>query len=263
MSVKDAFIIDLLQDMPAALLNHVETQIPSVVTVSCPTTIEASIIAQGVLAYNLNEILKAFQGLPWVELQLRTGQRNITEIGKLLASLEVIQAGGDDISIIVPQEGATYYGWFDEFRATADGVESMRVTVGAADSEEMTLQDGVWQCLFPIPIGQHTAEFEAFTADGEVLTASVSFTVAKFETYPGDGDTIPSGQTTVTLDPKGIDVSSALVTIAGAGVEMVWNNATAVWECVTDVVSGTANFIFTVVTVAGDLIEQTIQANIE
>ena len=105
--VKQQFIT-ALNTTPDGIDEFLETPIPTVDSFTKPTDIDSSIIAQGVLAYNINEILRAFGGLTIVELLLRIGQHNSVLQGALLAGLEYIEKESFEFTIVSPTPTGIY-----------------------------------------------------------------------------------------------------------------------------------------------------------
>lgn len=105
--VKQSFI-DALNTTPDGIDAFLETPIPTVAAFAMPTDVDSSIIAQGKLAYNINEILRAFGGLTPIELLLRIGQHNSVLQGALLAGLEYIEQEGYEFTIVSPTPTGIY-----------------------------------------------------------------------------------------------------------------------------------------------------------
>jgi len=68
---KTDLLAEILTDLPAGIQDHIETAIPTLTATSAPTDTDSAILAQGVLAHNLNQIFQAFEGLPLVAVRGR------------------------------------------------------------------------------------------------------------------------------------------------------------------------------------------------
>lgn len=103
-------LIEALNSTPDGIDAFLETGIPALLTIGEPTTVDAAIIAQGQLAYNLNLVLKAFEGLTPIELLLRIGQHNSVLQGALLAGLELVsgERAEFDFYFVFPSSGGVY-----------------------------------------------------------------------------------------------------------------------------------------------------------
>jgi len=109
MSVKTDFA-EALRTTPDGISAFLETEIPEFSEIALPTTEAEAIIAQGILAYNVNLLLKAFEGLTIVELLLRIGQHNNVAEAMLFSGLEYLQDAGanTEFDIIEPVDGKSY-----------------------------------------------------------------------------------------------------------------------------------------------------------
>lgn len=106
--VKQQFI-NALNTTPEGIDDFLETPIPVVASISNPTDVDGAIVAQGQLAYNINEILRAFGGLTIVELLLRIGQHNSVLQGALLAALEYTKKTSIEFTIESPVSATLYF----------------------------------------------------------------------------------------------------------------------------------------------------------
>lgn len=108
MGVKDQFL-QALDEVPEGLTGFTTKVIPSLESFSSPSDVDAAIIAQGKLAYNLNLILKEFEGMTPIELFLRIGQRNTVVKALLLAALQYVsQTELHDFNVSLPQSGIVH-----------------------------------------------------------------------------------------------------------------------------------------------------------
>lgn len=108
MGLKEQFL-QALDEVPGGIANFTETAIPTLATISDPSDVDSAIIAQGKLAYNLNLILKEFEGMTPIELFLRIGQRNTVVKALLLAALQYVsQTELHDFNILLPESGIVH-----------------------------------------------------------------------------------------------------------------------------------------------------------
>ena len=207
MSKKD--LIDALHEVPKALEDRV---FGTIETIGMPSDEESAILAIGKLSANINnQILRPLSGLDVTELLLRVGQRSSTAIAGLLSGLEYIVNPGT-LTIESPKADGIYCGWFDDWRCTADGVKSVKVTCGedSIDLAQDTDNAKLWKAVCPIAIGQYEATFTATPESGEAITQTVNFSVVDWSTFPVRG---------ATYRPEQIDHVS--VTAPGAALESV------------------------------------------
>lgn len=169
MSQKDQLIRSLQEDLPeAGLLPFVSVAIPALEDIDVPATTDDAIIAQGVLAANINTILQAFEGLTPVELLLRIGQRSSTALALLLASLECTTSVTHDFDIISPDSGNVYY-LDQEIQVTmsllsgAPACTSVSCIIAEAGMQfalvEVTDSPGDWTANIFLPLGSDEGDY--------------------------------------------------------------------------------------------------------
>jgi hypothetical protein len=107
--IKDDFIASWDDMLPDGVKNFAETAIPELLSITALSTVDEAIIAQGILAYNLNLILKQFEGFTLIDLILHIGQKNAVNKAIMLASLEYVDKGGEwEFSIVAPSPPEEY-----------------------------------------------------------------------------------------------------------------------------------------------------------
>jgi len=84
---KTDMLQEVLTDLPEGVRNFLETPIPTLTATTAPTDVDSAIIAQGILAHNLNTIFQAFEGLTLAAIPMYIGQLNTVNQGILLAGL--------------------------------------------------------------------------------------------------------------------------------------------------------------------------------
>lgn len=221
MSKKD--FIDALHVVPEALENRV---FGTIETIGMPSDEESAILAIGRLSANINnQILRPLSGLDVTELLLRVGQRSSTAIAGLLSGLECIVNAGA-LEIVSPKADGIYCGWFDDWRCTADGVKSVKVTCGE-DSIDLA-QDAdnakLWKAVCPIAIGQYEATFTATPESGDAITQTVNFSVVDWSTFPVRGATYrPEQIDHVSVSAPGAELESVSITLMSESIDLALN----------------------------------------
>lgn len=193
-NLKADFIAALIADLPKAVADFLDKQIPTLQEIAWPTTEEAANIATGQLSYNLNLILKQFEGLTPLPVLLRAGQHNPVFQGILLSMLEYV-AGSQQakISFIAPAPGGVYYGWFGEWKVKVSGDEKPEKVTVQCNGEEFSLtpgsEQGVYEASWPVPIGEWQAYAKAYlkTNTPEALTGFSVRHWSDMPTIPEDG----------------------------------------------------------------------------
>lgn len=219
MAKKD--LVDALYIVPESLENRI---IGNIDTIGMPSSEDEAILAIGKLSANINNhILKPLSGLDITELLLRVGQRSSTSIAALLSGLEsIVNAGA--LEIVSPKADGIYCGWFDDWRCTADGVKSVKVTSGeeTIDLEQDTDNPKLWRAVCPFAIGQYEATFTATPESGDAITQTVNFSVVDWSTFPVRGATYrPEQIDHVMVKTPGADLESLSVTLISAGSKIV------------------------------------------
>lgn len=221
MSKKD--FIDALHEVPKALEDRV---FGTIETIGMPSDEESAILAIGKLSANINnQILRPLSGLDVTELLLRVGQRSSTAIAGLLSGLECIVNAGA-LEIVSPKADGIYCGWFDDWRCTADGVKSVKVTCGE-DSIDLA-QDAdnakLWKAVCPIAIGQYEATFTATPESGDAITQTVNFSVVDWSTFPVRGATYrPEQIDHVSVSAPGAELESVSITLMSESIDLALN----------------------------------------
>jgi hypothetical protein len=201
MGIKQDFI-DAIRDTPAGIADFLTTAIPSLAATSLPTDKDSSILAQGVLAHNLNTILLLFIGLTPVEMVLRVGQHSNVSEAILLSCLEYIEESQTqkDFEIVEPKAGTYKPG---DLRLIASSSSShiktltVRVTRGSGiETIEVDLnpdyQGKTFVGFARLPDeGTASLDFAATfnDKDATIKTKSVSVTISATATdQPGGAD---------------------------------------------------------------------------
>jgi len=261
-------LIDALNSTVPGIDDFIGTPIPELEEIT--STFDADNPTQNneILAYNVNKILKTFEGLIPVELILRIGQKNETIQAMLLAGLEYIGAGEASMTVVAPVASGEYYGWFDSWIVNVTGgmVTSVSVTV---DGETFPLLDdgetnylGLW----PIAVGTHTATIKAVFEDNTSKIETISFEVKHCEdivTIPTD-DTYTT-LTTITANTELLteDLTSVECAYSDGGAnEGVWSlvKSASLWtaEGVTQIAAGTYNAVFEFTRKTGEVAKKAV-----
>lgn len=251
MDAKTAFLDQIVADLPAGIKDHLETPIPAFVATTSPTDVDSAIIVQGILAHNLNEVGRAFEGLTLAAIPMYIAQLNTVNQGMLLSALEFI-GGSGDFRIISPTAGGSYPGFFgvregewyavEIIRGDVAGVSCQIAENDAFDLTESEETPGVWLAEWPTAIGYHNATFTVTFADDSTATKSASFTVQAYPVTPADGAEIPlDTDFPIRIDTQGDEVVSASIEIRDADTgEIVYTSTMAaidefLMECIASI----------------------------
>ena len=213
MGLKAEFIT-ALRNTPDGIAGFTTTVIPTLTEIATPTTVDEAIIVQGVLAANLNLILKMFEGLTPVELLLRIGQHSNVAEALLLSGLEYLaETEGDnaahDFTVTEPVAGTTYAQGDVRIIVTAKNGTLAMVAVTVSDDyqtsvdialtadEEGATFYGYARCE---EIGAYAFDFTATFNDEKTATDAVTVTIA---TESAD-----------TTNPEGEDVTAFNVALS-------------------------------------------------
>lgn len=101
-AIKDGFIAIWNDMLPAGVLSVAEKAIPTAPTIATPTTVDESIIAQGVLSKYLLDVFKEYEGFTPIDLILHIGQRNNVNKAMLLSALEFTNKAEPSYSVMSP-----------------------------------------------------------------------------------------------------------------------------------------------------------------
>lgn len=228
--MKNAFL-NLLQYLPLGLANRVDVAIPELSSIDEPTDETSAIVAQGILAYNLNKILLEFVGLTPIALLLRAGQLNPVYQGILLASLETYTRPSC-LSIDAPAAGAKYYGGFLAWQVTCSTEEAPESVTGLLDGEpfELTGSEKTFTAERLCLAGDHFFEVMAKFESGATEKTSVAFRInslAEIPTTPANGATVnmlSESELTMKAFPAGsLDVLGLSVKIGDETINMEKN----------------------------------------
>lgn len=190
MSVKSDFITSL-RSTPTGIAGFTETAIPTLEEIAKPTDTDTATIAQGVLAYNLNQIFKTFEGLTLVELLLRIGQHSNVAEAMLLSGLEYIPDTESpdtqkDFTIQEPVNDKTYAQGDMRIVVEAKNGKLSTIIVTVSDpflasfevelsaDETGTIFYGIARCE---EIGEYTFDFSATFNDAAKTTKTASLTI--------------------------------------------------------------------------------------
>ena len=190
-------LIEALQILPEGVAEFLDKKIPELQTFEEPTSEESAVLAQGILAYNLNKILIEFSGFTPLPFLLRAGQHNPVYQGILLASLQAF-AKPSAVQIEAPVANGQYYGVFLDWQVSVQVQEENELVslMGKLDGEEFELTSGTGEFFtaeWPCPTGDHLFEAVATFADEQTERANVAFRVASWSempTVPANGETL-------------------------------------------------------------------------
>ena len=138
MALKDRFLAALEILPEPGLKKFLDVPIPVMREGGDYNDVEAAIQEQGKLAANINDILKAFEGLTLIDLILRVGSHNPALQGMLLASLQVMGgAAMGKIKINLPAKGAAI--------PLAEGEKSIEIDIalsieGGGEVQDVTVE---------------------------------------------------------------------------------------------------------------------------
>ena len=269
MSKKD--FIDALHVVPKSLEDRV---FGTIETIGMPSDEESAILAIGRLSANINnQILRPLSGLDVTELLLRVGQRSSTAIAGLLSGLEsIVNAGA--LEIVSPKADGIYCGWFDDWRCTADGVISVKVTCGedSIDLAQDTDNAKLWKAVCPIAIGQYEATFTATPESGEAITQTVNFSVVDWSTFPVRGATYrPEQIDHVSVTAPGAELKSLSVQLMTESIDLAlttvdqWGAAVneGIMSALQEVPHTAVNMTISAVKMTGGVIESVIEFFVE
>ena len=269
MSKKD--FIDALHVVPKSLEDRV---FGTIETIGMPSDEESAILAIGRLSANINnQILRPLSGLDVTELLLRVGQRSSTAIAGLLSGLEsIVNAGA--LEIVSPKADGIYCGWFDDWRCTADGVKSVKVTCGedSIDLAQDTDNAKLWKAVCPIAIGQYEATFTAMPESGEAITQTVNFSVVDWSTFPVRGATYrPEQIDHVSVTAPGAELKSLSVQLMTESIDLAlttvdqWGAAVneGIMSALQEVPHTAVNMTISAVKMTGGVIESVIEFFVE
>ena len=241
MTSKDALKIKL-KELPPGFTDVLGATMPVLADIAVPADVDAAIIAQGLLANYLIEIFNRLGGLELLEVPLRIGEFVPALHAMAAVGLEFVGAkDGGEITMIIPTNGAVYYGALTEVRCEVSNVSGVTVDDGNETFDLSQESGDVWGGLWPFAIGSHSI---TVTAGEESL--SVSFEVAFWDTYPQDGDSIPSGPTFFELNPGDTSIESVTVTSDGDTIDLILDTASGLYTGSKDLAVGTYNFLYEV-----------------
>ena len=193
MSLKSDFITSL-RSTPAGITGFTATVIPALEAFAKPTTVDEAAIAQGVLAYNLNQIFKSFEGLTIVELLLRIGQHSNVAEAMLLSGLEYDEESGGENTIEVQHPGADAIYLPGDLQIIVKEVNGAPKKVTAALEETaITLdgQEGFWVGTITLETaGEYTLQVNAEFDKGDPAAVDVKFSISddpEEEPEPAEG----------------------------------------------------------------------------
>lgn len=124
----------LLQDvfdlLPDGLAGYLDTPIPTMQSGVWPISdVDTAIIMQGILAFNINEILRQFEGLHLIQIFMHLAQHN--EVLQLLGGTAIQYLWADqDFIIVEPKENVSY--------APGENTVSIQIVKGDASNVSCT-----------------------------------------------------------------------------------------------------------------------------
>jgi len=203
---KQELVSSMFDDIPVSLSNLLGVKFGDFSELTEPTTEEDANIVVGKFCVEVqNKLLIPLSGLPVVDALLYIGSLNPPIIAGMFSGLEAVSASGA-FDVIAPKDGGIYPGFFDDgWTVRAKDAESLSVSIGE-DEFDLTRNDDVWTAKWPVPIGEHSATI----TDG-TESVTVSFSVSSFDCYPAEGDSVPEGDITVTVDMGTIEPESVEV----------------------------------------------------
>jgi hypothetical protein len=174
--------IDSLDELSGALNECLGMHIPVVEDFAYPDTVDESIVAQGRLAWNINLILKEFQGLPVVRLLLHIGQYNTVLRSALLAGLEFTGMGKHTFTIAQPMQDT-----FSKGESFVNIPLSVIITEGEAKSASVNIDCESENIHIPI-----TLEKDGDTWSSDVSMGVIGVYTLLFSVHFTDNDYIAS-----------------------------------------------------------------------
>ena len=272
-NARQAFI-DELNSTVTGIDDFIDTPIPVLTEITTSFDADNPTRNNEILAYNVNKILRAFQGLTPIELILRIGQKNETMQAMLLAALEYVGGGENSLTVISPIADGEYYGWFDTCICDITGgtVKSVSVTFDGESFPMEASGDSRYTCITALAIGSHTATIKANFDDNTSTETTVTFEVkhwSEIVTIPGD----MQSYTTLPL----ISAETGAITEDLTGVECTYDDGgenTGLWTLVKGspgwifdnietLAAGTYNAVFTFCYTSAGIAHKTISFIIE
>jgi len=211
-ALKQTFL-EAVRLTPEGIENFLTTPIPTLAEISQPSDVDSAIIANGVLAYNLNLIFKAFEGLTPVELFLRIGQHNSVLESAMIAGMEYIQ-GSDSaengITITAPESGVSYSPGEMKFACAVQNAFATGCTMelDGQSVKMLSVNNSTYQQYVTVTTtGDHSVSMTATFEDGNTQSASVSFSIAEPGEEPPPEP--PGGEDRTALDKALSDFNAA------------------------------------------------------
>lgn len=180
-AVKQSFIT-ALRDTPAGIAGFLTAAIPEPPECSEPTGVDDAIVVNGLCAFYVLELFRAFAGVTPVELLLRIGQHNSVMESALLAGLQYLaeSQAAPEFEIVEPTAGQVLLP--GELRITARSknetvIKSLAGTLGEK-TFQMKAVEGVWRQYVTVSDGEQTLTLTATFAAGDPLSQTVNFLVS-------------------------------------------------------------------------------------
>lgn len=178
--------IEAVRLTPEGIQEFLTTPIPDPPSITTPADVDAAIVANGIAAKYICDLLGAFAGLTPIELLLRIGQHNNVLESAMLAGLEYIEGADsdeNDIEVLEPQNGVSYTPGEMRFQAKAiNGVcVGMTLALNGGDPIDMIEEDDAWTQYINMEIGEATTIFSAMFEDETTQTETISFTIAEYD----------------------------------------------------------------------------------
>jgi len=208
--IKDAFLAEILADVPEGIRDYLNVEIPAPPEVGMPTDVDSAILVNGICAWYVLELFRPLAGLNLVQIPMYLGQLNTVSGGMLLASLEYNEESQaeQDFEISEPIDGSVYSPGELRITATATNstiIDEMKGTIGEA-SFDMVSKDDVWRQFVNLTEnGDYTLTLTAVFPEGDPLPKSVSFTISD---NPDDEPTPPEGDDETALQRAYENVNS-------------------------------------------------------
>lgn len=258
MGVKED-LITAINYTPDGINSKLNTGIPALDATTLPTDVDSAILTQGILAHNINQILKAFEGLTPVELLLRIGQKSPALQGAFLSGLEFVGNIGE-IDFVEPLDNSVYYGVFITWKVELirGGLSSLKGYIGEDEFEFQLVEENLYSVDWPVAIGKHSASIEAIFEDGSVLAKKVTFTVADFVTVPEDSGTIGgTDQISASLDQfEYVSESQAILKDSGGEqldiYDLISDGAGLFYETLPGLAAGSYELVFNLTVSVGE-----------
>jgi hypothetical protein len=182
--------IEAIRLTPDGIAGFLTTEIPEPPTISTPSDVDSAIIANGLAAKYICDLIAPFAGLTPIELLLRIGQHNSVLESAMLAGLEYLEGANaaQGFTVLAPQDGGVYLPGEMRIRCevTNGTCEAITCAIGEGESFDLIERDGIWQQYVNVEEGELSASFTAYFTDADPAAQIVNFTISvELEPEPG------------------------------------------------------------------------------